>query len=640
MRSGIFRGVIIIGFIVLAAFILAPTHKWYYKLSDQDKGLTNIPKKDIKKKTEKIEANIDYIRKAIGDSDYYKLAGESDKDIVLDIGLNAKEYAFRIPQKKLEVVVKKLNSSFTEFDRLKEAHKESLEGLTELARIKELKKFRKTVIKLGLDLAGGVHFVIDVDVEELRKRISQKFENQIKDENIKKLILQDKEFKGNIEEEIKKRKANIIKERDNLIDDAQAKGYKQLLLKIRNRVDQFGVAEPIIRTNSQGMIIVELPGAKEKESAKEIIIKEGKLALHLVNEKYLDTLLQAINKGEKKVRVVLGEKRIAHITDLDFINKEGQSADFPSNTMFFPLQVNDKYGMKKVVGYIPLYKKEELTGDKIVNAKADFGQFGDVTVGFTLDSEGATIFSKVTGDNVNKRMAIVLDGSIMSAPNISQKINLGRAQITGKFSSEEAKGLAAILRAGSLPIPVVIEEERVVGASLGEDQIQKGVISALVALGVLFLFILVYYRWSGLVINFAQILNLFFIFAVMAQLGATLTLPGIAGIVLTIGMCVDANVIISERIKEELREGRSLESAINHGYQSAFRTILDSNVTTLFAAIILALVGTGPIKGFGVTLIIGLIMNIFTAIFVTRYIYDLFIYKFGVKGLSLGGGKK
>ena len=285
-----------------------------------------------------------------------------------------------------------------------------------------------------------------------------------------------------------------------------------------------------------------------------------------------------------------------------------------------------------------LKKNAEVKGSMIEDAQVQIGsQFsaGQSEVSMDFNSEGARIFAKVTGANIGKRLAIVLDGKIVSIPNIESKIPNGRARITGMANIEEANDLAIVLRAGALPAPIEIIEERTVGPSLGQDSITSGTTSALVGFTIVIIFMAIYYRLSGLVADFALLMNLTVIMAVLAGFHATLTLPGVAGIILTIGIAVDANVLIFERIREELRSGKTIRAAIDNGYARAFKTIIDANLTTLLTALVLYQFGTGPIRGFALTLSIGILVSMFTAIVVTRVIFDYFTNKFSLSKLSI-----
>jgi protein-export membrane protein SecD len=292
--------------------------------------------------------------------------------------------------------------------------------------------------------------------------------------------------------------------------------------------------------------------------------------------------------------------------------------------------------------YRPLFfvkERAELRGDIISDARASIAQggldAGQAVVDLELNREGARRFSRVTGLNVNKFLAIVLDNTVYSAPQIRQKIPNGRAQITGSFTMEEAKNLAIVLRAGALPAPVDIIEERTVGPSLGQDSIRKAAQAFLVGFAIVILFMMFYYKGAGAIADVAVLLNLVFVLAIMASISATLTLPGIAGLILIIGMAVDANVIIFERIREELDIGKTIRSAVDSGYSRAFITIMDANITTLITAFILLWIGTGPIKGFAVTLIFGIIVSLFTSLFVTRVIFNMVTANRNLKKLSI-----
>jgi len=291
-------------------------------------------------------------------------------------------------------------------------------------------------------------------------------------------------------------------------------------------------------------------------------------------------------------------------------------------------------GVKKV----PHLVKERtlMTGEVLKDARVSLdSDFHEPYIALEFDDIGAKLFEQITGANVKKRLAIILDDHVYSAPVIQERIAGGRAQITGRFTTDEASELAIVLRAGALPAPVKIIEERTVGPSLGQDSIRMGIISVLISAGLVFLFMIFYYRLSGMIANVALILNTILVFAILALFRATLTLPGIAGLVLSIGMAVDANILIHERIKEELRWGKTPRAAIDQGYHRAFTTIIDSNVTTIIAALFLYQFGTGPVRGFAVTLFWGITANIFTAVFVTRWIFDYLTLKVKVKKLSI-----
>jgi len=434
------------------------------------------------------------------------------------------------------------------------------------------KKALKHVLNLGLDLRGGTHLVYELDETKLSpgEKVSDAVERAI---------------------EI-----------------------------IRNRVDQLGVREPLIVKQGEKWIAVQLPGIKEPEVAKEVIGKTALLEFRLVEP------TGAIQKIGEKIRE-LGISWEDVYTSTSNISEASKQIKpellslFPTGYVLFPGKD----------GYFLLRDTPEITGAYLINAQVRISRESNIPyVEIEFNREGAKIFDRVTSANINRNLAIVLDNVVQSAPVIRTRIPDGKAVIESDyFTLEDAKKLAIVLRAGALPAPLKLIEERSVGPSLGEDSIRLGSRATLIAAIIVFLFVVVYYKFSGVVADVALLLNVLIVIALMCYFGFTLTLPGIAGIALTIGMAVDANVLIFERIKEELKQGKTLRVAVDLGYQRATRTILDSNLTTLIAAIFLFQFGTGPVKGFAVTLSIGLLANLFTAIFVTRTIQEIWIMNRG-----------
>lgn len=436
-------------------------------------------------------------------------------------------------------------------------------------RAEKEKRVGKT-IKLGLDLKGGTSLLLEVDSSKL-------------DESI-----------------------NIQEATDRAIE------------VIRNRVDQFGVAEPMIAKQGEKWIVIQLPGIKDPKTAKDLIGKTALLEFRIVNK----------GNDANKVVDLLRDKGI---TPSEF---RENSSKYPDIQKVMPKGAS-VYESKDGTGYYVL-EKASLTGAYLTNAKVEFGgQFGQPHVAIEFNKEGAKMFADITGRNKDKFLAIVLDDIVQSAPVIRSRIPDGKAVIEGRFTTEDASLLATVLRAGALPAPVNVIEERTVGPTLGDDSIQKGFVSATVGLVLVLLFMFIYYRSSGLIADFALVINFVILLAFMAYFQFTLTLPGVAGIALTLAMAVDANVLILERIREELAAGKTPRVAVDAGYQKVFWTIFDANVTSLIAAVFLFQFGTGPIKGFAVTLSMGLIISMFTAIVVTKLIYDFlfrenFIKKFKI----------
>ena len=404
-----------------------------------------------------------------------------------------------------------------------------------------------------------------------------------------------------IEEYLKKQKGLEIK-RDGLIftvtltpqEKEAIKNYaiKQAVDTIRNRLDQFGLAEPTVAKQGKDKILVEIPGIKtpeQEQRVRKLIAKAAHLQLMAVDE-------------ERQARVnEMSPEEAAEYGDVI---------------------LKDRHGRKFLLKEIPI-----LDGSMITDARVAFDQNNQPVINFSLNSQGAQIFGDFTAKNVGKRLAVVLDNVIYSAPVIRERIGGGSGQISGGFTVEEAHDVAIALRSGALLAPVFMEEKRSVGPSLGADSIKASMIALISGFVLVVLFMIVYYGVAGLIADIALIANLFLIIGIMALFGATLTLPGMAGIVLTVGMAVDANVIINERIRELLRQGVSIRKAIEQGYKNAMSAIMDANITTLIAAIVLYAYGTGPIKGFAITMSIGILASMLTAIVGTHGIYDALLPK-------------
>ncbi len=380
---------------------------------------------------------------------------------------------------------------------------------------------------------------------------------------------------------------------------SEAEAARQALEIINRRVDQFGVREPEIQLTGRHRIIVALPGIREPERAKEVIGQMALLEFKLVGE--------GINPEEVEAGLYPDYEILPHAEER--------------------------------VGEMVVSKEAELTGEHLHDARFQFDEQGRPAVGFEFDSEGGQIFGEVTQENVNRQLAIVLDDEVISAPNIQSPIHGGEGIITGQFTDQEARDLALMLRAGALPAPLEEIEHRTVGPSLGEDSIRSGLYAALFALVAVLVFMAGYYLFAGLVANVTLALTLLFLMAGLAGFEATLTLPGIAGIILTIGMAVDANVIVFERVKEELAEGKPVRTAVNDGFDNAFTAIIDAQVTTIITAVALYWFGTGPIRGFAVTLILGIISSLFSALFIGKFLFAVCTLRRDVDNIHLGWGK-
>jgi len=493
----------------------------------------------------------------------------------------------------------------------------------------------KERIHLGLDLQGGMHLILEVETEKAVQNQAERMVEDIKDSLRQKRIpftrvervrnwdiqiqLAGTEAQGDLNQLMEKeypilRAAGTQTTAEGLAADftfteAQVNYLKKLaaeqaLETIRNRVDQFGVTEPDIRPQGEDRILIQLPGVQDPQRAVALIGKTALLEFKLVSEEASPQQL-----------------------------KDGR---LPAGVKMYPMRHTDATTGQTIERQIALRDRTLMTGESITNAGVAIDtQYNRPYVSLEFDSQGARQFERISGENVKRQLAIVLDGTVYSAPVIQERISGGKASITGTFTMEEARDLAIVLRAGALPAPVRILEQRTVGASLGSDSIRQGLLASVLAGLVTIVFMVIYYKFSGLIANFALLLNIPLILACLAAFEATLTLPGIAGIILTVGMAVDANVLIFERIREELRLGKTPRAAVDAGFERATWTILDSNITTLIAAVVLFQFGTGPVKGFAVTLTIGICASLFTAIVAARVVFDYLLIYGRVKTLSI-----
>ncbi|HXL15327.1 MAG TPA: protein translocase subunit SecD [Methylomirabilota bacterium] len=494
------------------------------------------------------------------------------------------------------------------------------EATNEAERIKLEKyvKLRDRAIKLGLDLQGGMYLLLEVDTSKL--------------------------------------------------GPAEAKNaVEQVRQIINNRIDQFGVAEPSVQRQGENRILIQLPGLLDQERAKALIGQTALLEFKLVKteeeskalydridayfarklrggaapdsaapDSILHPLTSKLLSSSHSEAVVLGEN--VPIVDA-MIRKISADSTFATDAKLAWDAHETEVSGRTARGLYVVGKDALMKGSEVASAQMrldlDATRPGAPGVSFNLTSRGGALFGDITGANVGRRLAIVLDGRIQSAPNIQEKIPRGQGSITGTFTEEEAQNLAIVLRSGALPAPVHVIEERTIGPSMGQDSIEKGLRAGAVGAIMVVLFMVIYYRVSGVVAVVALILNILGLLACMAGFHATLTMPGIAGIVLTIGMAVDTNVLIFERIREELRNKRTVLAAIETGYARAYRTIIDAHVTTLLSSFALMWFGTGPIRGFAITLSIGLIINLITAVGISKMIFDAWSVRRKLSSISI-----
>lgn len=468
------------------------------------------------------------------------------------------------------------------------------------AYVQKLNSFLpKDKVNLGLDLRGGSQLMLEVDfdyyINEQMNNLREEIKNSLREESMSAVFTQNGEkisvvFDNYVAKEeairvITKLARNIeIDEDDKKIEiyfsAAEKNIIRQNLIKqsieiVRRRIDETGTREPTIQAQGSNRILLQVPGIKDSSELKAILGKTAKLTFHFVSD----------------------------------------SSSFGSDIM----QVSDRLG-----NVYPIKKDIILSGDLLVDASATYHE-GEPAVSFRFNALGSKKFAEITAKNIGKLFAIILDGQVVTAPRINTVINQGSGVISGNFTAQEANEVALLLRAGALPAPLKIIEERTVGPSLGADSIKSGAIASIAGLVFVTIFMAIFYGAFGVIANIAMAINIIILFACLSLLNATLTLPGIAGIVLTLGMAIDANVLIFERIKEELRAKKPIYAAIEQGFNQAHRTIIDSNLTTLIVAFFLYIFGNGPVKGFAVTLSIGIIASMFSAILLSKMIIALWL---------------
>jgi len=482
-------------------------------------------------------------------------------------------------------------------------------------------------IRLGLDLRGGTHLLLSVDLEKAVENAldqnAEELRRALREANVSGVDAQRTGQVLHIQaatQEAKNAAEKILSEQFPILTRTGAPepaegettlvfdrrevqrlhdyALEQSLEAIRNRIDQFGVAEPTVQRQGNQDILVQLPGIQDPARAKELIRKTAVLEFKLV--------------------------------------VEGDNAPGGGGTVELQGQeIEPLSGQIRKVPYI-VEKRTLMTGNVIADARVrPATDIEGPYVELVLNDRGAQLFEKITGENVGRRLAIILDNTVYSAPVIRERIGGGRASITGSFDIKEARDLAIVLRAGALPAPVTIVEERTVGPSLGQDSINQGMLSFAVSGTLIIVFMAVYYKMAGVLADLAVTLNVLYLLAALAAFEATLTLPGIAGIVLTVGMAVDANVLINERMREEIRLGKNPRAAVEAGYERAMPAILDSNITTFLSGLILFQFGSGPVKGFAVTLCIGIVSTVFTAVVGTRVVYDYLLARRRLVAISV-----
>ncbi len=565
------RLVIVLALTGAAVWFLAPTLRWYTQFGEVERARANASRDQVRA-----------LARSEASEDLEQLKSLARIELAAELPA-ALEYTTRIARDRLRTegrdipgqwTVGAVTGAFpTEGDIFVALEDHYREQIT------SLKETRDASVQLGLDLQGGMYVVIQPDIEAL--------------------------------EEQQGRTLSAV-ERDNAI--------RRSLQVLENRIDQFGVTEPQIRRSVNEQIIVEVPGAPDPERMDRFILGKGRLNFHIVS----DTALQRFRDYQAA-------------NPANFLAPDGQPADptvLAVGELLRGRYEKDAYGGDQLVGYTVIRQDIGLEGTHIQGAQVSRDPFTQQpTVVFDLDQEGGDIFFSLTSENVGNVMAVVLDDKVKAAAVITQPIR-NNVVVSG-FTQAEADDLALVLETGALPVPLEVISQQAVGASLGEDAIRQGVRAVALGMAAILVFMLVYYQFAGLIANLALLLNLFFLVAVLSAFNFTLTLPSIAGIILTVGMAVDANVIIYERVKEEYRLGKAAGAAIQAGYAKAFWTVMDANITTFIAAVALSYLGSGPVRGFAVTLSVGILSSMFSALVVSRLVYDFLTETLRIERLSI-----
>lgn len=577
------RLLILLFFIAVGCYFLKPSIVWYFFYKDADRNEASLSGVRLKAEiNSRIENSVKKIKEDDLNSAEFKIVRKEADRKVKEYNA-AKSENIRLPRKvTFEEIEKTLFDIYGYNGKTDEEKELFMDKFTRKALenyysdlFASKKKVKQDILKLGLDLQGGVYAVVNLNFKH--PSVAGKF--------------------------------NSEKERVDALDNAT--------LMIENRINKFGVSEVSIqKLKEQNKIVINLPGVKEASDLRKIIETVGVLEFKVVSKEGSEKLAELKREYDRDGKM--------------FVDQDGNItteilSQLPPDTEVLKVANKDKYGDDYAQTPFLVVSKESLLGDnpKIKTATVDPDNLGRYVINFTLEGEAVDKWAKATRENIGRQIAIILDDTILQSPVVQSEIPNGRSQVTlGNLAYEELNDMAKILRSGSLNVPLEITEENTIGASLGMDTIKSGLFAMAIGLVAVVVFMILYYGLGGIVADIALVFNFFFLISGLGMFNGTLTLPGIAGIILTLGMAVDANVIIYERVKEEFRSGKSFNTAMSLGYEKAFWTVMDSNITTFAAAIGISLFGTGPIKGFAVTLCMGIVSTLFTALFITRLMWD------------------
>ncbi len=576
------RFILILIVLVICALFLRPSVKWYFctPAEIQKVALSSLEK--IKDASEKKAREEVASLKAKANED----AGASlDKSYSYVVKAAKKAYKAAKKDVPSEMNVSAVLSAFSSASEIQTVFEDHYR-----AEYLKAKDNYNSSVKLGLDLSGGMNIIVkaDLDAALAKQRESSEVDNP---------------------------------------EGFKTQAMTQAVETLTSSIDKFGLSSPVIRQQGEDRIYIEIPGQADGESVNSIVQGKGILNFRLVDE----NATNAFNAYYASVGP-------------DAFKEDGSLADpsvIPADTEVFGYYTKDAYGLDQRHGYIAVKKEVALDGNHVKSAQVSRDQTtGQTEVNFSLDSEGASIFAEFTGAHTGERLAIVSDSKVKSAATIQQAITGGNVRLTGGFTVEEAQNIQKVLQTSYLEVPLKVESQQIIGASLGKQAIHQGMMALALGLGLVLVFMLMYYLGAGFYAIIAQVLNMFIMFSVLSAFNLTLTLSSIAGMILTVGMSVDANVIIFERIKEELALGKSRAAAIASGFDNAFWAIMDSNITTFIAALFLSQLGTGSIQGFAVSLAIGVCSSVFTALVISRLMFDFNTDVIGHKKISIGWGVK
>jgi preprotein translocase subunit SecD len=570
-----FRFFIVLLVLAISGAFLYPTFEWYFLIPDQKIDLASGSREQIQMYAKTKAAEVAGKLKAM-------IAESPGKEIPAeyDFLISKAKENYKLAKKELPKVwtVEAVFAGFTgegEFFAAVEDHYRS-----DLLAVKEQ---GNSIMQLGLDLSGGMRVLLTADQESLSERL----------------------------------------EREPTTTDMN-EAVDRAMEILTNRIDKFGVTEPSIRKQGDSQIIIEIPGAADPDRVRSFLMGKGSLNFHIVDQEISQEVQNFLNENPQAMVTRDGKIRGSDMVPAGFVVRG--------------YYIKDSYGIDQLQRYVVIRQDAGLDGGRIQEATVGSHPItGKPVINFRLDREGGDIFFKLTSENEGETLAIVLDEKVKAMARISEPIRES-VQMTG-FDRQEANDLALVLRTAAMPVDLVVDNQQAIGAALGEDSIAEGLMAITIGFIAVIVFMLIYYKGAGLVSDLALILNLVFIVAILSAFNLTLTLTSIAGLILTVGMAVDANVIIFERIKEEYRIGKSADAAVKAGFRKAFWTVMDANITTFIAAIFLSQLGSGPIQGFAYTLAVGIVSSMFTALFVSRLVFDFGLETLGIRKLSIGWRK-